>query len=43
MLPAALAYRDLKDVDLGDRTRRSRRRPTGTRVRRGVFGSEASS
>jgi hypothetical protein len=36
MFPAALPFDYLQYLDRGDRTRRSRTRPNGSRVRRGT-------
>jgi hypothetical protein len=36
MLPAALPFDYLQQIDRGDRMRRSRARPSGSRVRRGA-------
>jgi hypothetical protein len=38
MLVASLPYDYLQHIDRGDRIRRSRARPNGSRVRRGVPG-----
>jgi hypothetical protein len=36
MLPAAIPFDYLQHIDRGDRIRRSRVRPSGSRVRRGA-------
>jgi hypothetical protein len=41
MFPAALPFDYLKHIDRHDRIRRSRTRPNGSRVRRGVPGGRA--
>jgi hypothetical protein len=39
MFPAALPFDYLQQIDRGDRVRRSRIRPSGSRVRRGAPGT----
>jgi hypothetical protein len=39
MLPAALPFDYVQHIDRGDRIRRSRIRPSGSRVRRGTPGA----
>ena len=40
MFPAALPFDYLRHFAPNERTRRSRSRPSGSRVRRGAFGSD---
>jgi hypothetical protein len=39
MFPAALQFDYIQQIDRGDRVRRSRNRPNGSRVRRGAPGT----
>jgi hypothetical protein len=39
MFPAALPFDYIQQIDRGDRVRRSRIRPNGSRVRRGAPGT----
>ncbi len=43
MLPAALPFDYFQHIDQGDRIRRSRIRPKGSRVRRGMPGGTRES
>jgi hypothetical protein len=39
MLPASLPFDYIQQIDRGDRVRRGRTRPSGSRVRRGAPGA----
>ena len=39
MISAAIPFDYIRHIDRGDRTRRSRTRPHGSRVRRGASGA----